>query len=402
MGGPGDRPAASAAALPWRCIRAPLLLLALAAPRRPAAAVPVADAAEGEFSRGTWARQMAQFCTVERKVECIFEGTSSAMGPPPAAPGEKKKHILVFVVGVLERLYPLPTLRHVVAPAVRAGYVVDYYAILSLKVSGAGSFRTYWYRPTGNPEFALYTAEDLEEYLTRWARFYGARRVGIYLLPNNTETDVLPQHFFTDRLLGQRHGINDDGVFEISSYFWLFLRRLKKVEMLWNWTVAHRMYTDYDHVVWTRSDAYWVDDLHMANFPDPGTVYSRHFGTLCRARTEAATKLMSDQSIVLGARVAGQILTAYSTYYLNKDKRLNGAQGSEGWMDLLAKLKGVRWEIVRQGWMPFFLALHMKLPDREPFLCFRGLSSQDMAHPNTDCIHPSKVPHPFCDDNEIQ
>jgi len=343
-----------------------------------------------------WAQEAKKYCRVETRLECGF-------GDPTLPPPEpKKKRLLVFVVGVKERLYPIPAMRHIIAPAVRAGYEVDYYALFSTHVAGASSWRTYWYRPTANPRFANMTDKGLEEYLVRHARFYGAKNVGIHLMPDNVQEDVLPQHVFTgQRFLGENSGIGEDGKFTSSGTFWLFLKRLKKVETLWNWTIAHRMISDYDHVVWTRSDAYWVDDLDMSHFPDPWTVYSRCFGALCQ---KEIPNVVNDQSIVMGAHVASDILTAYSSFYTNSDPRLDKVGSSESFMQALARVRGVKWEIVRKDWFPFFLALHMSPSAAgEPVLCFRGVPRKLLMNPMGNCVHPAKVDAvaALCDDFEL-
>lgn len=335
-----------------------------------------------------------EYCRVTTQVECGF----GADAPP--SPG--KKRILILVAGVKERLYPISAMRHIILPAVRAGFEVDYYAILSTQVEGAKSWRTYWYRPVANPLFANVSDAALERYLTQRARFYGARRVGIFLLPKDVDIDPLPEMIFRNkRYLGESFGIGDQsGKFESSGTFWLLLKRLKKVEMLWNWTAGHRMSNEYDHVVWTRSDTYWVDDLDMTHFPDKWTVYSRAFGALC---VKGAPGVINDQTIVLGANVAGDILTAYSAFYTNEDAGLNRAGCFEGFLMALAAGKGITWKIVRKDWFPFFLALHMSpAQGQEPVLCFRGLPRKCVLEPESECVHPSKVSAALCDDFQLQ
>mmetsp|Transcript_183061 Transcript_183061/g.580285 ORF Transcript_183061/g.580285 Transcript_183061/m.580285 type:complete len:111 (+) Transcript_183061:539-871(+) len=70
-----------------------------------------------------------------------------------------------------------------------------------MDASGAKAFRAYWYAPVGNPQFVNYTAQDLETYIIRRARFYGASRAGVLLLPNEVELDVLPFHVFANQRL---------------------------------------------------------------------------------------------------------------------------------------------------------------------------------------------------------
>jgi len=228
-------------------------------------------------------------------------GSSTGAGGSTISRRPGYRRLLVLVAGVTERFYPIPTLRYVVAPAVRAGYTVDYYAVLSMDATGGQAFRAYWYAPVGNPEFANYTAQDLETYIIRRAWFYGASRAGVMLLPNEVELDVLPSHVFANQrlLVAEKNGIREStGKFDASDTFWLFLMKMKKVELLWNWTVGNRMDRSYDHVVWTRSDAYWVDDLKMEHFPDHARVYSRPWGNLCSK--PFGERAINDQTFVLG------------------------------------------------------------------------------------------------------
>jgi len=319
------------------------------------------------------------------------------------------------MVGVKERFYPMPTLQHVVAPAVRAGHKVDFFALISLQHQGKDNFRQHWYKPVPNPEYMNFTASQLEEYLVRHARYHGASRVGIFSLQNNVDVDPLPQHIFTNkRYVGERHGLQEenDNIFTTSTTFWLFLRRLKKTEMLWNWTMASPMDQRYDHVVLVQSDVYWVRDLDIANFPERHVVYSRHFGALCRGHFWNDTDTLSDpkksrhvgdNALVFGGEIAGQMMTQYSAFFrIRKSPLLDAATSSEDFTYRVARLRRVRWEIAPKDQLAYFKALHMQQPKRKAFLCFRGITSQDIAKPTSECVEPRLIHFPLCDEFELQ
>eukprot|EP00927_Polykrikos_kofoidii_P065993 TRINITY_DN61676_c0_g1_i1.p1 TRINITY_DN61676_c0_g1~~TRINITY_DN61676_c0_g1_i1.p1 ORF type:complete len:401 (-),score=49.41 TRINITY_DN61676_c0_g1_i1:18-1220(-) len=315
---------------------------------------------------------------------------------PPRLPEHKK--IAVMVVGIRERLYPLQGLKHVVAPAVRAGYIVDYYAVLMLKPSDKGTFRTYWYNPVPNPEFMNLTADEIQAYLVTEAKRYGARRVGVYTVQDAIALEELP-HFV---VRGRRY-LTTDRYPTIT--FWLALLRHKKVELLWNWTLGSKASRahgeDYSFVVFTRSDAHWVDDFHMQRFTDPWRIYSRTFGALCGLQDEESAHLCSDQTIVLGGRVAHHLMTPYSSFYKIRNPYLNDAWCSEDYLMRLAKIKGVRWDCTPKDWFPFFLVLHTATKDG-PVKCLRGCSRRDIVRPQSICVRPQLVKLPMCEDVGIK
>ena len=70
-------------------------------------------------------------CRVQRQVDCDF-GDADVQKPADRASklpgGPKRRRVAVLMVGVKERFYPMPTLQHVLAPAVRAGHKVTSYS----------------------------------------------------------------------------------------------------------------------------------------------------------------------------------------------------------------------------------------------------------------------------------
>merc|ERR1712232_215668 len=106
-----------------------------------------------------------------------------------------------------------------------------------------------------------------------------------------------------------------------------------------------------------------------------------------------------DRAFVVGGRVAGQILRAYSAYFHNLNPKLDNVVGNEEFLVTLADVLGIHWQFVRKDWFPFFAALHMKQPVwKEPLLCLRGARRVHLEKPTDACIHPSLVRVPFCED----
>jgi len=103
--------------------------------------------------------------------------------------------------------------------------------------------------------------------------------------------------------------------------------------------------------------------------------------------------------------VAGQFLNLYSEFLHNPSQELAEVANVEAYLSTLARLKGLRWQIVRNDWLPFFLAMHRRLPsaaaaddEGPPVLCFRMITRKHLEHPQAPCVHPDLVRHPFCED----
>jgi len=305
-----------------------------------------------------------------------------------------RKRAAILVVGVKERFYPLPGLKHVVAPAVRAGYQVDYFVLLISNLARS-AFSKDWLQPTpvANPGIANLTARGLQDYVAKHARHFGAHQAHIYHLESDVSADPFPENW--SRWFGRGSGA--------STMFFNELMRLKKIEMLWNYTARHQADDEYSRVLVTRDDAFWVDDVHLDPFADPWTVYSTDFaGLCCKPATTPDLLVPSDRVFVMHGRVAAKFLTLYSEYYRNPRSELDIVNSVEHFQLTLARIMGFRWEIVRQDWFPFFLAMHTRGRHRtkEPFLCFRQASNRILNRPTGPCIHPMRVRHPFCDQNE--
>merc|ERR1711879_783743 len=107
-------------------------------------------------------------------------------------------------------------------------------------------------------------------------------------------------------------------------------------------------------------DVYWVDDVQMSNFPDPGAIYSPRFGFLCNPditrRRAADIKESTGQDrdepnmnvIMLGGDIAGRALSAYSEYYTNPSAKLDNVVSPEDFLYTLAEIKGIPYYLTEQ------------------------------------------------------
>merc|ERR1712096_175588 len=116
---------------------------------------------------------MDRFCTGYSHSTCALQYPRIAQPVEELASqqqGLHRKRIAVLVVGLKSRFYPLPTLKHVVAPAAADGYDVDYFAMLSSTSShlvNHTDWEAYWYRPVPHPRIANLSFSGLESYLIR-------------------------------------------------------------------------------------------------------------------------------------------------------------------------------------------------------------------------------------------
>eukprot|EP00927_Polykrikos_kofoidii_P020558 TRINITY_DN19775_c0_g1_i2.p1 TRINITY_DN19775_c0_g1~~TRINITY_DN19775_c0_g1_i2.p1 ORF type:complete len:718 (-),score=91.79 TRINITY_DN19775_c0_g1_i2:37-2190(-) len=343
-----------------------------------------------------WA-QVERRCKTTMKTTCSL-GTRS---------GPVSKRLAVLIVGVRERFYPLPTLRHVVLPAFEAGYHVDYFCLLSWRPAhGQRSvFSQSALRGRSNPAFANVTKEALQDYVIRHARHHGARNVHFLLLEPDLTLDPLGPTW--SRIFGRR--MRSSLAFENS------VLRFKKVEMLWNMTLdlidGNANEEPYSHVLLTRDDVYWVDDVHLSLFSDPQAIYSATHDGPCKPEPGTAYRA-NDRAILMGGVAAMRFLNWYSDFYKTQSRQLDKATSVEEFLQLLAALKGLRWNFVPTSWLPSLLALHtvtrelsndtsgneVKQTNRiEPLhFCIRGLGGNALGSPDNGCIHPALIRHPIC------
>lgn len=344
-------------------------------------------------------------CRAERRVECDTEVDLADtlrdvywLGHGPRV----VRRLLVLVVGLVERFYPLSTLRHIVAPAAKAGYQVDYYVALSRGNPAPLQYRAKWYAPVPNPFFENYSANEIEEYVVAEAKSAGARRVGV-VIKTSERLEPLPMRIFLKRRwMGEKVAWDAQGV-HIHPNLGLALMRFRKLEELWNWTAGHRQQAEYDHVVWTRSDAWWYEDLDIRKFPDPMGVYGRSRGYPCKQ--EPGDPAIGDHSYVVGGRVAQRFLTPLSAYMWNPSRRLQEGVGSiETFLERTAELAGARVVLVPMGAIPMLHMMHRNVDPfsaakGSPVVCIRGVGERDVLSPNCDCFPIDRLGNmSLCDD----
>ncbi|CAK0870042.1 unnamed protein product [Prorocentrum cordatum] len=179
-----------------------------------------------------------------------------------------------------------------------------------------------------NPTFANATPRALQDYVLRHARRLGARRVQVHIVDPGPGLDPLEPSW--RRYLGRDT--------KAHPAFLSYLLRLRKVEALWNVT---RAAGEYSHVVLVRDDTHFVDDVRLADFPDPSAVYSQPFGFLCSRRDPVASvpDMPSDHVLVLGGEAAGRLLGVYGEYFGNPSPLLDEVLSVEHFWLVLARLK---------------------------------------------------------------
>eukprot|EP00929_Paragymnodinium_shiwhaense_P065344 TRINITY_DN32772_c0_g1_i1.p1 TRINITY_DN32772_c0_g1~~TRINITY_DN32772_c0_g1_i1.p1 ORF type:complete len:214 (-),score=36.40 TRINITY_DN32772_c0_g1_i1:256-897(-) len=187
------------------------------------------------------------------------------------------------------------------------------------------------------------------------------------------------------------------------------LFRFRKVEALWNLTLKA---TDehghaYTHVMLSRDDIYWVDDVHLSLFRDDLTIYSVPFGDKCIGDSE--DDWPNDQVLLMSGEAASRFLSLYTSYYYDASRELDDAKSVEDFLRTLAMLRGLAWQLVPKAWLPFFLALHQTVDGRtpdfaklteqrvldRPKMCLR-LGRWDATKIREGCVHPSLIDLPGC------
>merc|ERR1740121_2364528 len=120
------------------------------------------------------------------------------------------------------------------------------------------------------------------------------------------------------------------------------VHRFLDIELLWNWT-QDRGFRGYDMYFLLREDLYFVDDVNMNRFPDPGSVYSSVFGTLCSMADAGAVNagICNDRAVVFGGDIAGSLMNFYTEFIHNPNPRFNNLDSPEDFMQRVAQAKGV-------------------------------------------------------------
>lgn len=376
-------------------------------------------------------------CTSEQVLTCEFPGRDDARppsastrpgSPPLAAPlpaestsltaplhGHRLKRLAVLVVGMVPRFYPMTTLKHVVAPAAKAGYVVDYYALLAWAPPPDQQHRgdAVWQRsgrlhPVPNPAIANLTLPELHAYIARRAQHAGARSAKAWLVDESVPSEWLPEHSQVGRCVRRMDVWR--GTCATDSKIFNVLARFRKIEMLWNRTVASLPIdfagtpgAYYDQVLLTRDDAHWVDDVDLGHFSNPLAVYAPVGGGLCG---EPLPYKSNDFVQVMGGQAADLFLQPHTTFYTyGPNDLLDNAASAELFLEAVALVHGLQFIKVRQDWLPLYLGLHTRYfsdvsgEELPLFFCLRVGSMPtpfDVREPLGPCVHPSRIQHPFC------
>mmetsp|Transcript_31875 Transcript_31875/g.58756 ORF Transcript_31875/g.58756 Transcript_31875/m.58756 type:complete len:215 (-) Transcript_31875:9-653(-) len=171
------------------------------------------------------------------------------------------RRFAVLVSGVADRFILEPTLQHVVAPAAKLGWCVDYFLQLTRKWNKQWFDKKAlkWTQPVPSP-YASMPTEQFSEVVRTQALLYGARHISFRLLDDPPAIDALTPD--GNILRGIRYA-NYPLQSELGRNQ---LRRLKQVEMLWNHTVAHASGSIYDWVLLSRDDVYWARDVDFEWF----------------------------------------------------------------------------------------------------------------------------------------
>jgi len=303
-----------------------------------------------------------------------------------STPGTKR--LAVLVVGIRERYFPLTALRHVVGPAARQGYDVDYFAMINW--NPAEFQRRAWSKNylsgAANPMFVNTTKMAAQDYIARIARHYGARKAQVHFMDPGVAWDPLPKER-ERRLFGRDTHVH--------TTFRNYLLKLKKIDLLWKRVhAALEPGEEYTRVVLMRDDVHWLADVRMDDFPDPWTVYSPPMGFLCQRPAKGDTP--AEHVFVMGGPAAARLMRPYQAYNDDPSPDLDAADSTEQFWRTLAGLRGLQWELVPRDRMPYVISMYRHIGNESVF-CLRGPSVNDIARPTGPCVHPSLFKHRMCD-----
>ena len=263
---------------------------------------------------------------------CSFErDTTSAK--------DTKGSLAILVTGLKNRFYPRSTFKHVVRPAVRAGYTVDYFGLIDwIKTTMVNydpeemDFGTFnraktleWERSAPNLQFANASKEQVFNLLARYARFYGASNMFLTFVDPGIQEDF-PPPLWCNRYLG--FGTAMHPIFRRTRMGY------KNLQILWNLVqdslrLKGKTATAFTKFLWLRDDMYWMSDLNLDDFPEPRAVYAPRQGSPCR-RAPAVQRLqpddISDKAIIIGADAARKFFQLYdiaNCKILGSERRLD-------------------------------------------------------------------------------
>eukprot|EP00931_Biecheleriopsis_adriatica_P105127 TRINITY_DN79702_c0_g1_i1.p1 TRINITY_DN79702_c0_g1~~TRINITY_DN79702_c0_g1_i1.p1 ORF type:complete len:534 (-),score=89.30 TRINITY_DN79702_c0_g1_i1:43-1644(-) len=343
-------------------------------------------------------------CGSEIVVSCAFQGLTRRHEKERTEATGFQGRLAVLVTGMVPRYYPQTTFKHVVRPATLAGYWVDYHAMLDwlpvtsgYGAASAWSQRTsYSGRATANPAFANASKEALADYISRHAKYHGARDVHLHLMDPGIQDEPRSGSWRRYLGFGTRY----------SKHLFNSIRRLKNVEVLWNATVVRQHLLtdfrgirpqDYSHVIWIRDDSHFVADVNLDLFRDPWGIYSTPMRWPCQS--EEGYKHISDRVLVMGIRAAEHFLQLSQTYWHHPSEELDNVECIEDFLQVVARHRQLKWHVVRNDWMANFISMHIEDSLGQPQFCLRGLDRRFLEQPQGPCVHPTAVPYRSCEED---
>lgn len=308
-----------------------------------------------------------------------------------SAPGAVSRPLAVLVPGQLSRHYPRSIFRHVVAPAVRDGFDVDYFTVLTTGADAAGRrpWKSHNVLPFAvpNPEIADLSAPVIQQLLAELAAASGARSLVLALAQQDMPVDEKLDDPAWVRWMGRARG---------DEQHLRRLRRFRQIESLWNLTLTLHGGNVYDRVVLLSEDVYWLGDLRAAQFSGRRTVHARRHGGLCMESFRAPGAI-DDRFFIMDGRAAEAFLRPYSAFFHHQSEALDGAANVEEFFERLTLSQGLRLQVLPKSTVPYAVALHLDYSKwAVPRFCLRYFGSS--TEPAIDCIDRSRVPEDICED----
>ena len=320
----------------------------------------------------------------------------------------QRGRLAVLVTGIKDRYYPRSAFKHVVVPAAREGYEVDYFALLDWQPSVAtnritgeaiGAFNPMHAdnkrenRSVSSPQFANASVRQGLSLVTRLARASGASF--LYLQFGGVQED--PPLHGCNRYLGR-------GSAEVMDY-----RRTrfayKTVEFLWNLTLERSKregVTAYTHVLWQREDAHWVDDLRLELFRNPWAVSGISVYGVCNAVPNFPTEsYISDKVFLVGGVAAMSFFKLYDLVNCgNPSHELSQVERPEQFIVKATQALGLEFHELPWNSLPVIIGRHMKIygyADIAVVFCLK-FSRSCLFRPSGSRVAASIVPYRGCEE----
>jgi len=266
--------------------------------------------------------------------------------------------LAVIITGTADRLILGSKLQRIIEPAVNQGWAVDLY--LSVVRHGAAS-NTSWQPVTGmaeNMESKNFTSKEQLETAVRRA---GGRFVFDHPDSNAEEVDSsmpveTPMRFTQYPVNSSQIGKN-------------VLRRFQTLEFLMGLaaTTERSTGTNYDFVLVTRDDDFWLGPLNLTEFKAEGNSSFKIFSKDCKAWSG-----INDKTLLFGRDAAENVLLRlYSDFWMKNDE-LEWSYNAEGFLQSFVKLKGIISVPVPFARLPTCDSIFVRNADGTAGLCQKG------------------------------